>query len=186
MREGHQGPELWGQPRDSTTPLVRPTEGFFLWPCQLSEQTPRLEKLLHAPSTAEWGDALQTYADFLFNPTWTCDLKLAEDERELLPDTWRQLPQKHVRFPVRSVVNKILDTFGGLLLPHSQQCLSLTSPQPPYHSSTTQTSFYCWIFRQVLFLCFASNIKRICSHSLFLCFPVLSIFLNILGSCWEQ
>ena len=86
-----------------------PTEGFFLWPCQLSEQTPRLEKLLHAPSTAEWGDALQTYADFLFNPTWTCDLKLAEDERELLPDTWRQLPQKHVRFPVRSVVNKILE-----------------------------------------------------------------------------
>ena len=76
--------------------------------------------------------------------------------------------------------------FGGLLLPHSQQCLSLTSPEPLYHSSTTPTSFYCWIFWQVLFLCFASNIKRICSHSLFLCFPVLSIFLNTLGSCWEQ
>lgn len=77
-------------------------------------------------------------------------------------------------------------TFGGLLPSHSQQCLSLTSPEPLYHSSTTPTSVYCWIFWQVLFLCFASNTKRICSHGLFLCYLVLSIFLNTLGSRWEQ
>lgn len=60
----------------------------------------------------------------------------------------------------------------------------ITSASLPFQYHPT--SFYCWIFPQVLFLCFASIIKRICSHSLFLCFPVLSIFLNILGSCWEQ